>query len=306
MPFDESAKVWKNGAFIPWKDATCHIASHVLHYGSSVFEGARCYKTKKGSAIFRLAEHTQRLFNSAKIYRMPIGFSQEEISEACREICRINHFEEAYIRPFAFRGYGALGVDPSQCPVEVSILSWKWGAYLGAEALENGVDVKISTWNRFAPNTMPALAKCGANYVNSQLIKMEALQEGYAEGIALTNTGSLAEGSGENLFIVSKGIIYTTPMSSSILPGITRDSVIKIANELGYEVVEQALPRELLYIADEVFFTGTAAEITPIRSVDRISVGAGKRGPVTAAIQKRFFEILSGEREDTYGWLDFI
>ena len=306
MPFDESAKVWKNGKFIAWKDATCHIASHVLHYGSSIFEGARCYKTKKGSAIFRLNDHTQRLFNSAKIYRMDLGFTQDQISEACKEICRINGFEEAYIRPFAYRGYGALGVDPKSCPVEVAILSWKWGAYLGAEALENGVDVKISTWNRFAPNTMPALAKCGANYVNSQLIKMEALQDGYAEGIALTDKGTLSEGSGENLFIITKGKIYTTPMSSSILPGITRDSVFKIADSLGYEVIEQVLPRELLYIADEVFFTGTAAEITPIRSVDKITIGSGKRGPVTEAIQTKFFGILSGEEDDVYGWLDFI
>lgn len=306
MAFDETVKVWKNGEFIEWKDATVHLASHVLHYGSSVFEGARCYKTKRGSAVFRLSDHSQRLFNSAKIYQMAIPYSLEEINEVCREILRVNGFEEAYLRPIVYRGYGALGVDPSTCPVEVAVLSWKWGAYLGSEALEKGVDVKISSWNRFAPNTVPALAKCGGNYINAQLIKMEALRDGYAEGIALTHSGNLSEGSGENLFIVTRGKIYTTPMASSILPGITRDSVVQVAHDLGYEVIEQTIPREMLYIADEVFFTGTAAEVTPIRSVDRITVGQGRRGPLTAAIQKRFFGILSGEVEDKFGWLDYI
>ena len=306
MAFDDTSKVWKNGQFINWKDATVHVASHVIHYGSSVFEGARCYKTKKGSAIFRLPDHTQRLLNSAKIYRMDIPYSLEEINEACREVVRVNGYEEAYLRPIAYRGYGTLGVDPTNCPVDVAILTWKWGTYLGVEALENGVDVKISTWNRFAPNTMPTLAKAGANYMNSQLIKLEAKADGYSEGIALTDRGTISEGSGENLFVITQGKIITPPSVDAILPGITRDSAVQIAHELGYEVIEQTIPREMLYIADEVFFTGTAAEVTPVRSVDRIQIGAGKRGPITEKIQKRFFDILSGELEDQYGWLDYI
>jgi branched-chain amino acid aminotransferase len=306
MSFDENVRVWKNGKFIPWKEATLHVASHVVHYGTSVFEGVRCYKTPKGSAIFRLKEHTERLFNSAKIYRMPISFTQEAVNEACKEILRINRYDEAYIRPVIYRGYGALGVDPSKCPVDAVILTWKWGAYLGQEALEKGVDVRVSSWNRSAPNTMPTLAKAGANYMNSQLIKMEAMLDGYSEGIALTDSGTVSEGSGENLFLVRKGKIFTPPFSSAILPGITRDSVIQIAADLGIELSEQAIPREMLYIADEVFFTGTAAEITPIKSVDRISVGSGSRGPVTRAIQERFFNILSCETDDSRGWLDFI
>jgi branched-chain amino acid aminotransferase len=306
MAFNESSIVWKNGKWIGWNEATIHVASHVIHYGTSVFEGIRCYKTKNGSAIFRLVDHTQRLFNSAKIYRMAIPFTQDEINEVCREIIRKNRYEEGYIRPIVFRGYSALGVDPTPCPVDTFILTWKWGAYLGREALENGVDVRVSSWNRFAPNTLPALSKAGANYMNSQLIKLEALADGYSEGIALVAGGTLSEGSGENLFVVMKEKIYTPPLVSSILPGITRDSVIVIAKELGYDVVEQALPREMLYIADEVFFSGTAAEITPIRSVDRIQVGEGKRGPVTQKIQKAFFGIVSGEAKDRYGWLDAV
>jgi branched-chain amino acid aminotransferase len=306
MAFDETLKVWKNGKIIPWKEATLHVASHVVHYGSSVFEGIRCYKTAKGSAIFRLGDHIQRLFNSAKVYRMPISGSVDELSAACKDVVRANAFEEAYIRPVAFRGYGALGVDPSSCPVETFILTWKWGAYLGQEALERGVDVKISSWNRFAPNTLPTMAKAGANYMSSQLMKLEAIVDGYAESIALTDQGLLSEGSGENLFVAMKGKLYTPPMAASILNGITRDSVIRIAQDLGFEVVEQDLPRESLYLADEVFFTGTAAEVTPIRSVDRIQVGSGVRGPITTAIQRRFFEVISGKAEDRYGWLDFI
>jgi len=306
MAFDETAKIWKNGEFIGWKDGTIHLASHVIHYGSSVFEGTRCYKAKKGSAIFRLTDHNQRLFNSAKIYRMTIPYSLEEINEACREILRINGFEEAYLRPVVYRGYGSLGVDPSNCPIDVAILSWKWGAYLGSEALEKGVNVKVSSWNRLAPNTMPSLSKCGANYMNSQLIKMEAREDGYVEGIALTERGVLSEGSAENLFVILKGKIYTPSFADSILLGITRDSVIQIVRDLGYEMIEQTIPREMLYIADEVFFTGTAAEITPIRSVDRIPVGEGERGPVTQEIQDRFFGIVSGRLEDKYGWLDYL
>jgi branched-chain amino acid aminotransferase len=307
MAFDESAKIWKNGKFIDWKNATIHLASHVIHYGSSVFEGTRCYKTKKGkSAIFRLNDHNQRLFNSAKIYRMTIPYRLDELNEACREILRINSLEEAYLRPVVYRGYGSLGVDPSKCPIDVAILAWKWGKYLGPEALEKGVDVRVSSWSRLAPNTMPSLSKCGANYMNSQLIKLEALQDGYVEGIALTENGTVSEGSGENLFVVYRNVIYTPSLASSILPGITRDSVIRIAHDMGFEVEETTIPREMLYIADEVFFTGTAAEITPIRSVDRIPVGDGNRGPITHAIQERFFGILFGELEDEYGWLDYV
>jgi len=306
MAFDETLKVWKNGRIIPWNEATLHVASHVVHYGSSVFEGIRCYKMAKGSAIFRLGDHIQRLFNSAKVYRMPIPGSVDELCAACKDVVRANAFEEAYIRPVVFRGYGALGVDPTTCPVETFILTWKWGAYLGQEALEHGVDVKISSWNRFAPNTLPTMAKAGANYMSSQLMKLEAIADGYAESIALTDQGLLSEGSGENLFIAMKGKLYTPPMAASILNGITRDSAIRIAGDLGFEVLEQDLPRESLYLADEVFFTGTAAEVTPIRSVDRIQVGSGVRGPITTAIQRRFFEVISGKAEDRYGWLDFI
>ncbi len=306
MAFDESAKIWKNGRFISWKDATIHLASHVIHYGSSVFEGIRCYKTPKGSAIFRLKEHTERLFNSAKIYRMDIPFNQEQINQASKEILRINRYDEAYIRPIIYRGYGTLGVDPTNCPVDAAILTWKWGAYLGKEAIEKGVDVRISSWHRFAPNTMPSLAKAGANYMNSQLIKLEAIIDGYSEGIALTHSGTVSEGSGENLFIVLKGQIYTPPLSSAILPGITRDSVVQLIQDLGFKLIEQVIPREMLYIADEVFFTGTAAEITPIRSIDKIQVGKGNRGPITKTIQDRFFGILSTQVEDNRGWMDFI
>lgn len=306
MAFDESVQIWKNGQFIPWKEANVHIASHVMHYGSSIFEGIRCYKTESGSAIFRLSEHIQRLINSSKIYRMTLSYTLDELNAASKEVLHVNALDEAYIRPLVYRGYGTLGVDPTNCPIDVAIMAWKWGAYLGAEALKQGVDVKISTWHRFAPNTAPTLAKAGSNYMSSQLIKMEAMLDGYAEGIALDSRGMLSEGSGENLFIIQNNTIYTTPISASILPGITRDSVITLAKELGYDVIEKAMPREMLYIADEVFFTGTAAEITPIRSVDKITIGQGKRGPITEKIQTRFFQILSGKAEDKYNWLDYI
>jgi branched-chain amino acid aminotransferase len=306
MAFDESSKVWKNGKMIPWKEATLHLASHVVHYGSCVFEGIRCYKTKTGSAVFRLEDHIRRLFDSAKIYRMPIPFSDMEVIHACCDVLRVNGYEEAYIRPIAYRGYGALGLDPENCPVDAAVMAWKWGAYLGQEALESGVDVCVSTWRRHAPDTMPSLAKAGGNYLNSQLIKLEAKTNNYSEGIALTYNGQLSEGSGENLFVVLRGKIHTPPMASAILPGITRDSVLRIAGELGVEIVEQPLPREILYIADEVFFTGTAAEVTPIRSVDRIPVGDGKRGKITALVQERFFQIIQGTTEDRYSWLHYI
>ncbi len=306
MAFDESLKVWKNGEILDWKDATVHLASHVLHYGSSIFEGARCYKTKRGSAIFRLSDHTRRLFNSAKIYRMEIPYTVDELNAACKEIIRANQFEEAYLRPLVYRGYGPLGVDPRGCPVETAVLTWTWGAYLGAEALEKGVDVCFSSWSRHAPNTMPTLAKAGGNYMNSQLIKMEALLDGYSEGIALTTSGHVSEGSGENVFVIFGEKIYTPPACAAILPGITRDSVIMLAGDLGFEVIEQEIQREMLYIADEIFFTGTAAEITPIRSIDHIPVGSGVRGPVTGKIQKKLFSILGGDENDKYGWLDYL
>lgn len=306
MAFDETAKIWLNGKFIDWKDATIHLASHVIHYGSSVFEGTRCYRTKNGSAIFRLKDHNQRLLNSAKICRMAIPYSLGDINEACRELLRKNHYDEAYIRPIVYRGYHSLGLDPRKCPVDMAILTWKWGKYLGPEALEQGVDVRISSWNRLAPNTMPSMSKSGANYMNSQLIKLEACQDGYVEGIALNRNGTLSEGSGENLFVVMNEVIYTPLLSDSILPGITRDSVMRIARDLNYQVIERSLPREILYIADEVFFTGTAAEITPVRSVDRIPVGQGSRGHITKQIQDKFFGIVLGEVEDEYEWLDYI
>jgi branched-chain amino acid aminotransferase len=295
--------LWHNGEMVPWDDATVHVGTHVLHYGSSVFEGIRCYKTERGSAVFRLDEHARRLIDSAKIYRMDIGYDAETIAEACLETVRANEMEHCYIRPIAFRGFHSLGVNPTPCPVETWVMVWKWGTYLGEEALEAGVDVKVSTWNRAAPNTMPFMAKAGANYMSSALIKMEAVQDGYAEGIALNPEGHVSEGSGENVFLVRNGVIFTPPLHDSILPGITRDSVITLARDLGFEVRQESLPRESLYVADEVFFSGTAAEITPVRSVDRLAIGEGRRGPVTEQVQRHFFDIVHGRSEDPYGWM---
>jgi branched-chain amino acid aminotransferase len=301
--FDETGKIWFSGKFVDWKDATIHVCSHVIHYGSAVFEGIRCYDTPKGSVIYRLQEHVRRLFDSAKMYRMPMPFTPEEVFKACVDTIKINGKPDAYIRPIAFRGYHSLGVDSRACPVEVVIATWKWGKYLGPEALEQGVDVCVSSWTRIAPNTFPPLAKCSANYMNSQLIKLEALADGYAEGIALDKDGYVSEGSGENIFVIRDGCIHTPPLGASVLPGITRDSIIRIAKDSGYRVDEQLLPREKLYICDEVFFTGSAAEVTPIRSIDRISIGSGKPGPITLELQRKFFEIVNGEVEDKYGWL---
>lgn len=306
MPFEGCKKLWYNGKFINFEDAKIHVLTHALHYGSSVFEGERCYKSKRGSAIFRINEHSERLINSAKIYRMEIPFSKEEINKAKIAVIKENGLDEAYLRPLVIRGFYSLGVDPLKCPVDMWIAAWKWGKYLGPEALEKGVDVKVSTWARFAPNTFPALAKCGANYMNSQLIKMEAILDGYTEGIALDATGNVSEGSGENIFVVSKNTLYTPPLGGSVLPGITRDSIITLARDLGYTVIEKIIPREMLYISDEVFFTGTAAEITPIRSIDKIQIGAGKRGPVTAKLQEEFFAIIEGRKPDKYKWLTFV
>lgn len=304
--FNESAKLWFSGRMIDWKDATIHVMSHVVHYGSSVFEGIRCYNTPKGPAIFRLKEHIVRLFNSAKIYRMEIPFSLDEVMQACVDVIKVNNWQEGYLRPIIFRGYHSLGVAPGKCPIEVVVGGWYWGKYLGDEALANGVDVCVSSWTRIAPNTLPALAKCGANYMNSQLIKMEANIDNYVEGIALDANGYVSEGSGENLFIVYNGTILTPPLGASVLPGITRDTVIKIASEMGYCVKESLIPREMLYIAEEVFFTGSAAEITPIRSIDRITIGSGKSGPVAQKLQQRFFAHINGEIQDKNGWLTFV
>ena len=304
--FLENGKIWFNGKMVDWWEAKIHVMSHVLHYGSSVFEGFRCYKTVHGPAIFRLQDHIKRLFNSAKIYRMKIPFSPEVLEQACLDIVKINNLEEAYIRPIVYRGYGSLGVDPGKTPIEVAIAALTWGKYLGEEALATGVDVRISSWNRMRPNTFPAISKCGANYMNSQLVKLEAKADGYIEGICLDVHGYVSEGSGENIFLVQNDKLYTPPLSASILPGITRDSVMVLAKELGYEVIETNIPREMLYIADEVFFTGSAAEISPIRSIDRIIIGEGKRGPITERLQKHFFGILAGEIEDKFGWLTFV
>ncbi len=303
MAMAKTKYIWLDGKYVEWENATIHILSHVIHYGTGVFEGFRSYDTPNGTMIFRLQDHTNRLFDSAKIYRMDIPFSREEINNVCVELVKKNNLKAAYFRPIAFRGYGELGVNPFPCPVVVAIATLQWGKYLGQEALENGVDVMVSSWNRMAPNTFPAMSKCCANYMNSQLIKMEAISYGFVEGIALDVTGYVSEGSGENLFAIRDNVIYTPPLHATILPGITRNSVMKIARDLGFELVESMLAREFLYIADEVFFTGSAAEVTPIRSIDKIVIGEGKAGPVTKAIQKAFFDVIEGRREDKYSWL---
>ena len=297
-------KIWHNGRFIRWDEATIHVLSHVVSYGSSVFEGIRCYSTPAGPAIFRLREHVRRMIDSAKIYRMEnLGFSPDELAEAMLELVRVNHMDACYIRPIVLRGYGEVGVNPLKNPIDVYIACWEWGQYLGEEALAEGVDVCVSSWTRLAPNTLPALAKAGANYMNSQLIKMEAVANGYSEGIALDSAGHVSEGSGENIFVVRDGKIHTPPLGASVLPGITRDAILTLARDLGIPLVETIVPREMLYIADEVFFSGTAAEITPIRSIDRIPVGKGRRGPVAERLQKEFFGIVNGATPDRYAWL---
>ncbi len=305
-PRDEKGKIWKNGDLIAWKDATVHVMSHVVHYGSSVFEGIRCYSTPKGPSIFRLREHIRRMFDSARIYRMAVPFSQDEVMAACRKVVKENGFDSAYVRPIVYRGYHSLGVDPTKCPIDVMVAALNWGRYLGEKAINEGVDVCVSSWNRMGPNTMPSLAKAGANYMNSQLIKMEAMQNGYLEGIGLDTFGHVSEGSGENIFLIRNDTIYTPPLDASILPGITRDSVLTLASEMDIPVVETHIPREMLYIADELFFTGTAAEVTPIRSVDRQPVGTGSRGPITEKLQKRYFDYINGQCEDLYGWHDYV
>ncbi len=306
MSFSGTGKVWFNGSLVEWADAKIHLASHVIHYGSGVFEGARCYETPRGSACFRLDAHVQRLYNSARIYRMNYELGADDFQQAILETIRANGYKACYIRPLFYRGYGSLGVNPLPCPVDAAVLLWEWGAYLGQEALETGVDVCVSSWTRMAPNTFPSLAKSTANYANSQLIKMEAVLDGYVEGIALDSSGAVSEGSGENLFLVRDGVLYSPSLGSSILPGITRDTVMMLARDLGFEVRIESVPREMLYLADEVFFSGTAAEITPIRSVDKIQVGTGRPGPVTEAIRRRFFAVIHGELPDTHGWLTFV
>ncbi len=306
MPLKKSDKIWMDGKFVDWDDATLHVCAHVVHYGSAVFEGIRAYNTDKGPAVFRLKPHIERLYNSAKMYRMEPEMPVEDFIEASLETIRVNNMEACYIRPVIYRGYHELGVNPLNNPINAFIVVWEWGKYLGPEALEQGVDVRVSSWFRIAPNTMPALAKSAANYMNSQLIKMEALMDDYAEGIALDTNGYVSEGSGENLFLVQDGTLYTTPLGASVLPGITRDSVITIADELGIDVVEQLIPREMLYKADELFFTGTAAEVTPIRSVDKITIGPGKRGPITAEIQEKYLNYVEGKPEDKYNWLTYV
>ena len=307
-----SSKVWKNGEFIEWDDARIHVMAHVVNYGSSVFEGIRCYETRQGSAVFRLSEHMQRLINSAKIYRMDTPFTREDLCEATVELIRRSGLEHCYIRPLILRGLDpdkpSFGVNPFPAPIDAYIALWQWGKYLGEEALEAGIDVCVSSWTRITSNSMPAMAKAGANYMNSQLIKMEALLGGFSEGIALDDRGYVSEGSGENIFLVNGGRLITPPLGASILPGITRDSVIQIAREMGVEIVEAQIQRAALYLADEVFLTGTAAEITPIRSVDKITVGSGKRGEMTAAIQNEFFRILDAERPAPAEapWLTFV
>jgi branched-chain amino acid aminotransferase len=299
----KSKFIWFNGELVPWDDAQVHVAAHALHYGSSIFEGIRAYETNDGPAIFCLKPHVDRLFNSAKVYRMDIPYNKKEVEQAIVDTVRENQLGNCYIRPLVFRGVDSLAVNPQSCPVEVVIVTIEWGRYLGAEAIEQGVDVGVSSWGRMAPNTFPAAAKIGGQYINSQLIAMEAAEHGYIEGIALDASGFLSEGSGENLFLVRDEVVFTPPLASSILEGITRRCIITLAEELGYQVREERLPREMIYIADEVFFVGTAAEITPIRSVDHIDVGTGGRGPVTKQLQEEFFGITSGEFEDRHGWL---
>ena len=303
MAFNGALKVWMNGKIVDWADAKIHVATHVIHYGSAVFEGARCYKTPQGSRFFRIDAHVRRLFDSARVYRMDYAMDPRAFTQAIAETVQANRLEACYIRPLLYRGYNTLGVNPLPCPVDAAILVWEWDAYLGPDALERGVDVRVSSWTRSAPNTFPAMAKSVANYANSSLIKMEAVVDGYSEGIALDTEGHLSEGSGQNLFLVRDEVLYTPPFSASVLPGITRDSVMTLAQDLGLTVKEQDLPREMLYIADEVFFAGTAVEITPIRSVDKVKIGAGGRGPVTAAIQRAFFDYINGVVPDRHRWL---
>jgi branched-chain amino acid aminotransferase len=299
-------KIWHNGRFINWDDAKIHVLSHVVSYGSSIFEGIRCYATPNGPAVFRLHEHVRRMADSAKIYRMDLPYNSEQLAEAMLELVRVNALPSCYIRPIALRAYGEIGVNPLKNHVDVYLACWEWGKYLGDAAQAEGVDVCVSSWNRIAPNTLPALAKAGANYMHSQLIKMEAILNGYAEGIGLDVAGYVSEGSGENIFVVRDGKILTPPLGASVLPGISRDTIIQLAQDFGIPLTESIVPREMLYIADEVFFSGTAVEITPIRSIDKIKIGKGSRGPITEKLQKEFNALTSGAKHDRHGWLSAV
>ena len=298
--------IWRNGEFVAWADAQIHVLAHSVQFGSAVFEGIRCYSTPKGPAIFRLREHLRRMYTSCKIYRMPVPYTADQLVDAARELVRRNKLDACYIRPMVLRGFGASGMVPHESPVEVYLPCWPWGAYLGDEALEKGVDACVASWHRVAPNTIPAMAKIAGNYLGGQLIKMEALQNGYQEAIALSTDGMISEGSGQNLFAVERGILYTPPIDGTLLPGITRDSVLALARELGIPVSVQPLAREVLYAADELFVCGTASEITPVRSVDRLEVGDGKPGPITKQLQKKFLDVVNGREEDTRGWLTLV
>jgi branched-chain amino acid aminotransferase len=306
MPVQKTEKIWHNGKFIDWDDAKLHVLSHVVSYGSGIFEGIRCYETPQGPAIFRLREHMQRLRNSGRIYRMELPFSVDEFSNVACELVRLNKMGACYVKPIVLRGYGEVGVNPLNSPIDCYMACWTWGSYLGPEALSQGVDVCVSSWSRIAPNTLPAMSKAAANYMNSQLIRMEASLNGFAEGIALDTSGHVSEGSGMNIFLVNDGTLYTPPLATSILPGITRDAIVKLATDLNIPSKESAIPREMLYIADEVFFVGTAVEVTPIRSVDKIVVGKGSIGPITRAIQQEFFAVTSGKKPDKHNWLTTV
>jgi branched-chain amino acid aminotransferase len=303
MTVKKTEKIWHNAKFVSWDDAHLHVTSHVISYGSSVFEGIRCYKTTQGPAIFRLRDHMQRLLNSAHIYRMEIPYSLDDLCQASVELVRVNKMAACYIRPIIVRGYGEVGVNPYNCPLEIYIACWEWGSYLGETATRDGVDVCVSSWARSAPNTLPQMAKAAANYMNSQLIRMEAMANGYVEGIALDRNGYVSEGSGENIFIVMDGVVITPPLANCVLPGITRHTVLTLCRDMNIPVAEQMIPREMLYVANEVFFSGTAAEITPIRSIDKIKVGNGARGPMTKRLQEEFYGIIGGTKPDNYGWL---
>lgn len=304
--FPRTAWIWKDGEFVAWQDATIHVMSHVVHYGSSVFEGMRCYRTPHGPALFRLGDHIRRLYDSARIYRMAPAHTAAALADACAGLIRRNDLDECYVRPITLRGLGAAGVNPTTSPVETYIICWPWGAYLGDDALEGGIDACVSSWFRPAPNTMPAGAKAGGNYLSSQLIKMEAVANGFDEAIALGTSGLVSEGSAQNLFLVRDGVLITPPIDGTLLAGITRDSVLRIARDAGITVREQPVPRESLYTSDEAFFTGTAAEVTPIRSIDRITVGDGSVGPVTRELQRRLLDVARGVVPDPYGWLTYV
>jgi len=306
MPVQKTEKIWHNGKWIHWDDAKLHVLSHVVSYGSGIFEGIRCYDTSNGPAIFRLRDHMQRLINSGKIYRMELPYSVDDFSNVACELVRQNKMGACYVKPIVIRGYGEVGVNPLSSPIECYMACWTWGAYLGPEALAKGVDVCVSSWARIAPNTLPAMSKAAANYMNSQLIRMEAVQNGFSEGIGLDTDGHVSEGSGMNIFLAHDGTLYTPPLAASILPGITRDSIAKIAGDLNIPVKETVIPREMLYIADEVFFVGTAVEVTPIRSIDKITIGKGTAGPVTKRIQEEFFALTSGRKSDRHNWLTLV